>query len=244
MVNDSAVALVTGSSSGLGAGIARRLHAEGYQVVITSRASVDSGTELAAELEGGYIQADVGREDAAQRLVDETIARFGRLDVLVNNAGTTRFIPHADLRSVTREVWEEILAVNLLAPFMLVRAAESELRRRAGCVVNVSSVAGGRPVGSSIPYAVSKAALNHLTSLLAKALGPEIRVNAVAPGLIATPWTSELGDLQRQITARTALGRVGTPEEIAEVVATLVRATYLTGQVVTVDGGASLVAWD
>lgn len=212
--------------------------------MITSRASVDSGTELAAELEGGYIQADVGREDAAQRLVDETIARFGRLDVLVNNAGTTRFIPHADLRSVTREVWEEILAVNLLAPFMLVRAAESELRRRTGCVVNVSSVAGGRPVGSSIPYAVSKAALNHLTSLLAKALGPEIRVNAVAPGLIATPWTSELGDLQRQITARTALGRVGTPEEIAEVVATLVRATYLTGQVVTVDGGASLVAWD
>lgn len=239
-----AVALVTGSSSGLGAAIARRLHADGMTVVITSRASVAAGEELAAELGGSYVRADVGDEDDCRRLVDAVLARHGGLDVLVNNAGTTRFVPHADLAGASRPVWEEILRVNLLGPFSLTTAARPALEERGGCVVNISSVAGIRPVGSSIPYAVSKAALNHLTALLAKALGPRIRVNAVAPGLVATPWTADLGELHQQITDSVALGRAGVPEEIAGVVAAVIGATYLTGQVVVVDGGAGLVAWD
>jgi NAD(P)-dependent dehydrogenase (short-subunit alcohol dehydrogenase family) len=238
------VALVTGSSSGLGAAIARRLHADGMAVVITSKTSVGAGEELAARLGGSYVQADVGDEADCRRLVETVLSRHGRLDVLVNNAGTTRFVPHADLAGASRDVWEDILRVNLLAPFALVTAAEAALRERSGAVVNISSIAGVRPVGSCIPYAVSKAALNHLTALLAKALGPAIRVNAVAPGLVATPWTTELGELHRQITSSAALGRAAVPEEIADVVAAVLRATYLTGQVVVVDGGASLVAWD
>jgi NAD(P)-dependent dehydrogenase (short-subunit alcohol dehydrogenase family) len=236
------VALVTGSSSGIGAEIARRLGGDGYHVVVNSRSSVETGRAVAEEVGGSSLQADGADETQARGLVDAVLAEHGRLDVLINNAGTTQVIPHGDLAAATPEVWRRLYDVNVIAPFVLVTAAESALRAAApGCVVNVSSLAGVRPTGSSIPYAASKAAFNHQTRLLAKVLGPDIRVNAVAPGLIETPWTQDWTDLHALVGAGAPMRRTGQPGDVAEVVMGLVRSTYVSGQVVVVDGGLGLV---
>lgn len=237
------VALVTGSSSGIGAECARRLAADGYAVVVNSRSSVEAGEAVAAEVDGTYLQADVGDEAAAQALIADVVERLGRLDVLVNNAGTTEVIAHHDLGAATADIWRRLYDVNVIAPFVLVTAAEQVLRAAApGCVVNVSSLAGVRPTGSSIPYAASKAALNHQTRLLAKVLGPDVRVNAVAPGLVATPWTESWGDLHALVAAMAPLRRSAKAADVAEVVMGLVRSQYVTGEVVVVDGGLGLMS--
>ncbi|HLG67573.1 MAG TPA: SDR family oxidoreductase [Acidimicrobiales bacterium] len=240
---DPHVALVTGGSSGIGAAVCRALAAEEMTVVVCSSRSVQRGEALAAELGGSYVQGDVADDGDARRIVATAVERHGRLDVVVNSAGTTATVPHADLEAVTDELWTRILGVNLLGPWHVIRAAVPHLRATGdGVVVNVSSRAGSRPVGSSIPYAVSKAGLNHLTALLANALGPEIRVNAVAPGLVETPWagTAGLDDLRRQVEARAPLRRVGQADEIAEAVLGLVRSRYTTGVVLMADGGMFL----
>jgi ketoreductase RED2 len=236
------VAVVTGASSGIGAATARLLAAEGASVVVNSSSSVEAGTAVASELaSGSYVQADISDEDQCRRLVDETLQRWGRLDILVNNAGTTEVIPHHDLDAVTDEVFRRILDVNVLGTWYLSRAALPHLKATGdGAIVNVTSIAGVRPTGSSIPYAVSKAALNHLTLLLANVSGPEVRVNAVAPGLVATPWTADWDDLHAAVAARAPLGRSATAEDIADAIAGVLRARYLTGEVVLVDGGLSL----
>ncbi len=187
------MAVVTGSSSGIGAAVARRMAANGVQVVVNSARSVEAGQALAGELPGAcYIQADIAVREQAHHLVDATVGRFGRLDILVNNAGTTRLIPHHDLEAATPDVWREIFDVNVFGTWQTTVAAVPHLRATGnGCVINISSLAGSRPSGSSIPYAASKATVNHLTRLLANALGPEIRVNAVAPGLVDTPWIKD-----------------------------------------------------
>ncbi len=235
------VALVTGSSSGIGAQVARRLAADGYAVVVHSRSSVAAGQALAAEIGGTYLQADLGDEVAARGLVEGVLARYGRLDVLVNNAGMTQVIAHPDLAAATPEIWRQLYDLNVIAPFVLVTAAEQALREAQGCVVNVSSLAGVRPTGSSIPYAASKAALNHTTRLLAKALGPAVRVNAVAPGLVDTPWTQDWDEVRSLVQSMAPLRRSATPDDVAEVVLGLIRSTYVTGEVVVVDGGLGLV---
>ena len=238
------VALVTGSSSGIGAQVARRLAGEGYRVVVNSVKSVDAGEALVAELgadRAHYVQADVAETEEAQRLVREAVGRFGRLDVLVNNAGTTVRIPHADLDTATPDVFRRLFDVNVVGAWQTTVAAVPHLRETgAGCVVNVASLAGVRPTGSSIPYAVSKAALNHLTVLLANTLGPQIRVNAVAPGLIDTPWTADWDDLHAGVAAMAPLQRSGQPDDVAEVVMSFLRSAYVTGQVWVVDGGLGL----
>jgi NAD(P)-dependent dehydrogenase (short-subunit alcohol dehydrogenase family) len=236
----SPVALITGSSSGIGAQVARRLAEDGYEVVVNSR-SAPAGQAVAEELGAAYVQADVADEEQARALVTEVVSRFGRLDVLVNNAGTTERIAHGDLPAATPDVWRRLYDVNVIAPFVLVTAAEQALRESKGCVVNVSSLAGVKPTGSSIPYAASKAALNHTTRLLAKALGPDVRVNAVAPGLVATPWTEDWDDLHQLVTAMAPMRRVATPDDVAEVVLGLIRSTYVTGEVVVIDGGLGLL---
>ena len=235
------VALVTGSSSGIGAQVARRLGKDGYHVVVTSRASVDEGRAVADEVGGSYVQADLSTEDGARGLVADVLAAHGRLDVLVNNAGVTERIDHADLKAATPEVWRRLYDVNVIAPFVLVTAAEEALRAAKGCVVNVSSLAGVKPTGSSIPYAASKAALNHQTRLLAKVLGPDVRVNAVAPGLVETPWTESWTDLHELVSLMAPLKRVATPDDVAEMVLGLIRSTYVTGEVVVLDGGLGLL---
>ena len=237
----SRVALVTGSSSGIGAEVARRLAGDDFAVVVNSRISVEAGRAVAEEVAGIYLQADVGDPQAARRLVDQVLDLHGRLDVLVNNAGTTEVIPHADLVAATPDVWRRIYEVNVIAPFVLVTAAETALRAAApGCVVNITSLAGVRPVGSSIPYAASKAALNHTTRLLAATLGPDVRVNAVAPGLVDTPWTADWDTVREFVHAQAPMRRSASAGDVAEVVMGLVRSTYVTGEVVVVDGGLGL----
>ena len=241
---ESPVALVTGSSSGIGAQVVRRLVADGYRVVVNSVHSVDEGRALAGELGtdvAHYVQGDVAVLEDAQRLVAETVDHFGRLDVLVNNAGTTQVIPHHDLETATPEVFRRLFDVNVVGAWQVIVAAVPHLRESgAGCIVNVASLAGVRPTGSSVPYAVSKAALNHLTVLLANTLGPQIRVNAVAPGLIDTPWTADWDDVRNAVNAMAPLQRSGQPDDVAEVVMSLVRTAYVTGQIWVVDGGLSL----
>lgn len=240
------VALITGSTSGIGAAIARRLSHEGYAVVLHSRISAKTGYAMADELKQAiYVQADLALEADRVRLVREAIAAWGQLDVLVNNAGISRIIPHGNLAAATSAVWHELHEVNVVAPFHLVALAESALRdaarcRRAGTVVNISSHAGVRPKGASIPYAVSKAALNHMTRLLALSLGPEIRVNAVAPGLVDTPLTSEWTGAQELWREHAPMRRAASPDDIAHAVAMLVASDYLTGEVLLSDGGLNL----
>jgi ketoreductase RED2 len=239
---DGKVALVTGSSSGIGEATARSLAAAGAAVVINSSSSVEAGKAVADSLpEAVYVQASVADAAACQALVDATLAQYGRLDILVNNAGTTQLIPHADLDAATDEVWDKILSTNLMGTWHMTRSSVPALKASgAGSVINVTSVAGLRQAGSSIPYAVSKAGINHLTRLLANVLGPEIRVNAVAPGLVDTPWTADWASVRERVTAQAPLKRPALPQDVAEVIMGLVLAGFVTGQVVTVDGGMSL----
>lgn len=242
MTEPAGVALVTGSSSGIGAAVARRLAGEGMTVVVNSRSSTAAGAALAAQLPGAsYLQADIADPEQAQQLVAQTVERHGRLDVLVNNAGTTAVIPHADLAAATPEVWRRIFDVNVVGTWQVTVAAVPHLHASgAGSIVNVSSIAGIRPIGSSIPYGASKAALNQLTRMLAATLGPEIRVNAVAPGLVDTPWTADWDAQRTSVRKNAPLRRSATPDDVAEVVLGLVRSTYVTGELVLVDGGLNL----
>lgn len=243
---DRPVALVTGSTSGIGAAVARRLSRDGFAVVLHSRRSAEAGRALAAELgHAVYVQADLADDAERTRLVGEAQAAWGRLDVLVNNAGISGVISHADLGAATAAVWQAMHEVNVVAPFRLVAEAEGALRAaaargRPGCVVNISSHAGVRPKGASIPYAASKAALNHTTRLLALALAPEIRVNAVAPGLVDTPLTADWTQAHALWRERAPMRRGASPEDIAEIVAMLVSSSYLTGEIVLADGGLNL----
>lgn len=240
------VALVTGSTSGIGAAAARRLAHEGYAVIVHSRSSAQAGQALAAELgRAVYIQADLAVDADRVRLVREAVAAWGRLDVLVNNAGISRVVPHDDLLAATPDLWYELHEVNVVAPFRLVAQARAALeaaagRGRAGCVINVSSHAGVRPKGASIPYATSKAALNHMTRLLALSLAPRIRVNAVAPGLVDTPLTADWTQAQALWRDRAPLRRAAQPADVAQAIALLAASDYLTGEVLLLDGGLNL----
>ncbi len=236
------VVIVTGSSSGIGEATARACAAEGATVVVNSATSVEAGEAVAGSLPlASYVRADVSLLDDAEALIATTLERHGRLDVLINNAGTTKVIAHHDLDAVTDEVFRRIIDVNLFGTWQLTKLAMPHLKASGdGSVVNVTSIAGVRPTGSSIPYAVSKAALNHLTVLLANVTGPEVRVNAVAPGLVRTPWTQDWGPLHDDMARRAPLGRSAEPDDIAEVIVDVATARYLTGQVVVVDGGLSL----
>lgn len=240
---DGKVVLVTGSSSGIGEATAQAFSAAGATVVVNSRSSTADGERVAAALPGSsYVQADVSDEADAIRLVATTLERHGRLDVLVNNAGTTEVIAHHDLDAAGLDVWRRIFETNVFGTWSVTVAAMDALRATRGAVVNVSSIAGLRPTGSSIPYAASKAALNHLTVLLAKVVGPEVRVNAVAPGLVDTPWTKDWGEIRDLVGALAPLKRSGRPSDVADVVVALARAPYVTGQIVAIDGGLTLVS--
>jgi NAD(P)-dependent dehydrogenase (short-subunit alcohol dehydrogenase family) len=240
------VALVTGSTSGIGAAIARRLAADGFAVVLHSRSSAEAGRAMAAGLpDAAYVQADLAVDAERTRLIAQAVAHRGRLDVLVNNAGISWRIPHADLGAATPAVWEEMNNVNVIAPWRLITAAEPALRAaatpgRPAQVLNITSHAGVRPKGGAIPYAAGKAALNHMTKLLAIALAPAIRVNAVAPGLVDTPMTAGWEAAQTLWRERAPMGRPAQPDDIAAVAAMLIASDYVTGEIVLADGGLNL----
>ena len=240
------VALITGSTSGIGAATARRLARDGYKVALHSRSSAEVGKRMADELAGAsYHQADLADEQATRELVAAVLKHHGRLDVLVNNAGQSVRISHTDLKAATPAVWRRMLDVNLIAPFVLVTEAEPALRKsaeggRPACIVNIGTHAGVRPKGASIPYATAKAGLHHVTRLLALALGPAIRVNCVAPGLVETPMGANWPEATELWNTRSAMRRPAKPEDIADLVAALVANDYVTGEIVIADGGLNL----
>jgi ketoreductase RED2 len=235
--------IVTGSSSGIGAAVARRLAGVGAGLVVNSASSVATGQQIAAELpDAVYVQGDVGDPATAAALVAAAEERWGRLDGVINNAGVTVDVPLHDIDAVTVEHWDKVLRTNLVGTFLVSQAALPLLRRAdEGWIVNITSLAGIRQTGSSLPYAVSKAALNHLTTIMAKYAGDGVRVNAVAPGLVATPWTQTWDERKAGVELVAPLHRVATPEDIADACIGVIGARYATGQTFLVDGGLGLV---
>jgi 3-oxoacyl-[acyl-carrier protein] reductase len=240
------VVLVTGSATGAGRAIALRFARRGFAVAVNYSRSEVEGNETVAQVRALGVpailcRANVGSDAEVRAMVERCRAELGGLDVLVNNAGMTHFIPHTNLEAVTDAAWDEIFQVNLKGAFYASRAAMPLLKERRGCIVNISSVAGLQGHGSSIPYSASKAAMNCMTQSLARAFAPEVRVNAVAPGPILTRWLDGHMDHVDKAIAQTPLQRAATPDDIADVVEFLALGTGLvTGQVLVADGGRTM----
>ena len=242
-------ALITGGGVGAGRAIALALARAGCHVALNYSKSAEGAADTAREAQAlGVralaVQADVRSDTDVRRMVEESVAVLGRLDVLVNNAGVTRIIDHADLEAVSDEAWDFIFDTNVRGTFYTTRAAVPALRADGGgVIVNISSIAGVYATGSSIPYCASKAAINNMTVTLARALAPEIRVNAVAPGFIDTGWWSGLPDpqaLKQLAVAAAPLKKVCEPEDVADAVLGLVASDLVTGQILVVDGGTGI----
>ena len=247
------VAVVTGSSSGVGEATAKLLASLGASVVVNYFRGAEAGQRVADEIhaDGGSaiaVQADTRSDADCRRLIQSAVDEFGALHILVNNAGMTHFIPHDDLEAVTDEVWDDIIGANLRGVFNCCRAAAPHMRAAGeGAIVNVSSVAGDGGGGSCIPYAASKAGVNVITKSLARVLGPDIRINTIAPGFIEGRWLrGGLGDEtyeagRARLTSTAPLRGVATPETCADAIVALIeRNVFVTGQTLTVDGGATL----
>ncbi|MFA5915018.1 MAG: SDR family oxidoreductase [Burkholderiales bacterium] len=245
----NAVCIVTGSASGIGAASAIMLAGKGAHVVVNYSKSEDAAraTQKACAAAGAevlLVRADVALDADCRRLAQAALDKWGRIDALVNNAGATKFANHADLEALSAEDFLRIYSVNVVGAYQMVRACAPAMRQGGrGAVVNVSSIAGKNGMGSSMAYAASKGALNTLTMSLARVLGPEIRVNAVCPGMVDTKWLREgYGPRYAAIEARyrqgTPLGRPGTPEEVAAVIVWLIEgADLVTGETIMVDSG-------
>ena len=240
------VALVTGSATGVGRSCAVRFAKLGYAVAVNYSKSVAEAEETADLVRACGVpvlvhKANIGDDTQVRGMFAAVESTFGGLDVLVNNAATTHFVPHADVDALTDAIWDEILQVNLKGTFYCCRAAMPLLKARSGNIVTVSSVAGLTGQGSSIPYCASKAAVNALTQSLARAFGPEVRVNAVAPGPILTRWLAGREAQIEKYLESAPLKRAADPDDVADVVLFLANGTSLmTGQVVVVDGGRTM----
>lgn len=240
------VALVTGSTSGIGKAIAEKLYDDGFAIAFHSKSSVEVGQKLADSLpECTYYQADLSDQEQVKQLVANVLNQYGRLDVLVNNAGISEIIPHNELKQASPEVWRKLYEVNVIAPWVLISEAENALKEssmegRRSSIINISSHAGVRPKGASIPYSATKAALNHMTKLLAVTLSPDICVNAIAPGLVNTPMTQTWVNAQNLWKEKAPMARGAEPKEIAHIASMLISSGYVTGEVVMVDGGLNL----
>ncbi|CAN5194007.1 SDR family oxidoreductase [soil metagenome] len=252
-MNQRRVCIVTGSSSGIGAATVRLYARNGWNVVVNCSRDTAPAEAIAAECRALGVQAlvvkgDVSSDADCRRLATEVEAAFGRADVLVNNAGTTKFVAAADLEGLSAEDFQRIYAVNVIGAYQMSRALTPLLQRNSGAgIVNVSSVASMMGVGSSIAYMASKGALNAMTVGLARALGPAIRVNAIAPGLVETPWLQHGLGAERYAQAvdgykaRSALAAVITPEDVAEAAWWLgAGAAKTTGEVLLLDAGLRL----
>lgn len=238
--------LVTGGAKRVGAAICRRLHAAGAGVAIHFRGSADEACALRDELNelradsALCVQADLLDTGSLPRMVDKVVRHFGQLDALVNNASSFYATPLAQIDAVQ---WNDLVGTNLQAPLFLAQAAAPELRRHHGCIVNIVDIHAERPMHGHLLYSVAKAGLTALTRGLAQELAPQVRVNAVAPGVILWPegeaWNDE--EARRRIVAHTLLKREGEPDDIARTVKFLIGdAPYVTGQVIAVDGGRSI----
>ena len=255
---DNQVCVVTGSSSGIGAATARLCAQRGWHVVINYSREAAPAQAVAAEClalgqaTGAQVlvlQADVADDADCRRLAGAVDARWGRCDVLVNNAGATKFVAARNLDGLEAEDFQRIYAVNVVGAFQMIRALMPLLKRHPpAAVVNMSSIASLTGMGSSVAYAASKGALNALTLALARALGPEVRINAIAPGLVDTPWLKNGMGAERYAAgvaaykARAALAEIITPEDVARAAWYLgVDAVKTTGEVLAVDAGARMI---
>ncbi len=249
------VALVTGAGTGVGAATARLLASKGCRVALNYRNSKQEAEQVVASIldfggDAFALQADVSDDSQACSLVEASCRKFGRLDLLVNNAGITSFIPFDDLDAVTDEVWTRLYQVNVMGAFHCARAAAKVMNASSGEdgaeIVNVGSIAGLKATGSCMPYAASKAALHNLTVALARTLAPGIRVNAVAPGFITGRWLQDgLGEryegTKTIFEKNMPLRAVCDPEDVAEAILSLVEGSDLvTGQILPCDGGMSV----
>jgi 3-oxoacyl-[acyl-carrier protein] reductase len=238
------IALVTGGGTGIGRAICLQLGQRGATVIVNYSRSRQEAEETAAEIvaQGGQsiaLQADISDPDQVQGMMDQIESTYGRLDILVNNAGTTKWLDHRDLASLTPELFDQIIGVNLKGAYLCIRAALPIMK--AGNIINITSIAGIWAKGSNPIYCASKAALNNLTISLARALGPEIRVNAVAPGLVPTRIQAGREESRKKTAEAAPLKRVATPDDIAEVVLALITGfRHVTGEIITVDGGTTI----
>jgi 3-oxoacyl-[acyl-carrier protein] reductase len=241
-----AVAIVTGGNGGLGQRICHALAKEGVHLAVVYAQSREQAEGVARTMASSYqinaaaFQCDLTEQAQVEKLVADVEAHFGRLDILINDAAFNKSIPFQDLDSLTIEVWEKIMAVNLTGPLRLIKAVAPVMKRHGrGRIVNISSVAGLGPTGSSIAYAVSKAGLNHLTKCMAVALAPEVLVNCVAPGLLeGTRATANLRNEQiERASSSSLLKKAADKDDCADMTVTMCRTETMTGQTVVIDSG-------
>lgn len=237
-------ALITGGGTGIGREIGLSFAREGADIAVNYSRSEKEAIETVQTIRGlGVkalsIKADVSQDVQVREMVDKVMREFGRLDILVNSAGTTTFVPAADLEGLTEELWDKALAINLKGTFFCCRAAASAMKK-GGNIINISSIAGTTGIGSSMAYSASKAGVICLTKSLARTLAPEIQVNTIAPGFVDTRWTADWPEFRKMHEEATPMKRVATPEDIAEAALFLVHSDFVTGQIIVVDGGKSM----
>lgn len=243
-------AIVTGASSGIGASTAQLLSRKGWAVVINYAHNAAPAEALAKKLGNATpVKADVSQDADCRRLAKAALDKFGSIDALVNNAGTTKVVPHPDLEGLTAEDFQRIFQLNVIAPFQMVRACADALKKARGAVVNVPSVASVLGTGSSVAYASSKAALETMSLSLARSLAPEVRVNVVAPGHTNTPWhptvrgPAQAAEVEKRYSAIAPLKAISQPADVADAVVWLIEgARSVTGETIYVDGGMHIAA--
>ena len=241
------VALVTGGGTGIGEAVSLLLAEEGAAVAVNYSRSQAEAEAVVAKIEktGGRamaIQADVSRDDQVCAMVDKVVETLGRLDILVNNAGTTERVPYTDLDGMTDLAWDRIMAVNAKGTFLCSRAAIKAMKiQGSGQIINTTSISAYTGQGSCIAYSASKAAIINITRALAVSQAPEIRVNAVAPGVVETRWIEGMEEFTDPHREATPMGRLATPEDVALAVFGLAINEFITGKTLVVDGGRSLV---
>lgn len=240
------IALITGGGTGIGKAICLALANEGVGVAVNYSRSERDAFKTIQEIQAlGVpaltVKADVSNDKQVRGMLDKVMLELGRLDILVNSAGTTTFVEPSDLEGLTEELWDQALSVNLKGTFFCCRAAVTAMKKHdGGTMINISSIASTTGIGSSMAYSASKAGVICLTKSLARTLAPEIRVNTIAPGFVISRWTADWPEFRKMHEDATPLKRVATTEDIAEAAMFLVRSDFVTGQIIVVDGGKSM----
>jgi len=245
MILEGKTALITGGSTGIGRAIALKLASLGVNIAINYSRSQKEAEKTLEDVKllgvmGGIYKADVSNSSQIEDMYKNVMDHFGRIDILINNAGTTDYVPMNDLEGLLDEYWDRAFNVNVKGAFYTSRICQNELKKNNGCIINITSIAGVNGKGSSIAYAASKAACISLTKSLAQVFAPEVRVNSIAPGVVLTRWVEGHEDHVNQYK-ETPLGRVATPEDVASMTSAIIQGgDFVTGQTVVVDGGWTL----
>ena len=235
------VAVVTGGTSGMGEAAAVELLRRGWNVAVMARKKAATKAFL--------VEGDVAQDADCRRVAESVLDKWGQIDALVNCAGTTKFVTHSDLEGLSADDWQQIFRVNVIGPYQMIRACAPALKRARGSIVNISSVASILGTGSSVAYAASKAALDTMSVSLSRALGPEIRVNVVAPGYVKTPWqvaahgAEGAANLEKKYAEKAPLKSAPEPQDVADAICWLIEgARQVTGEIIYVDGGIHIAS--